>query len=113
MIGPDGLRRGSGEADAVVNRPRVPRLADAKAAHVADAHVHHHLRRRHHHGAHVVEGIDAGARQPVVKPHGVRAGREGMREGVTARRAAVDQRLQPAEVASPLSPASSLESVMA
>ena len=101
MLGPDILGSGRGEADTVVNGAGVPWLADAKAAHIADAHVHHHLRRRHHDGAHIVEGIDAGARQPVVKPHGMGAGRKGMREGVTARRAAVDQPLQPAEVGHP------------
>ena len=101
MLRPDILGSGRGEADTVVNGAGVPRLADAKAAHIADAHVHHHLRRRHHDGAHIVKGIDAGARQPVVKPHGMGAGGKGMGEGVAARRAAVDQPLQSAEVGHP------------
>ena len=112
MIGPDGLRRGGGKADTVVNRPRVPRLADAEAHHVADAHVHHHLRRRHRHRAHVVKGVNARAGQPVVKPHGMRPGREGVREGVGSRRLLPDQRFQPVGSRTPFS-ARSLESVMA
>ena len=102
MIGPDGLRRGGGKSDAVVNRPRVPRLANAKPDHVANAHVHHHLRRRHHHGAHVVKRVNPRAGQPVVEPHGVRSRREGMREGVGSRRLLRNQLFQPVEVTNAL-----------
>ncbi|CCK14747.1 hypothetical protein BN136_757 [Cronobacter universalis NCTC 9529] len=84
VIREDGLRRGGGEPDAVIDGAGVPRLADAEADHIADAHVHHHLRRRHHHGAHIVERMNARRRQPVVEPHGVGAGRKGMGEGVSA-----------------------------
>ncbi len=102
MIGPDGLRRRGGKTDTIVDGPRVPRLADAKADHVANAHVHHHLRRRYHHGANIVKRMNARAGQPVVEPHGVRAGREGMRKGVCARRLLPDPLFQPVEIANTL-----------
>ena len=82
VIDPDVLRGHGGEADAVHDRAVVPRLADAEAVHVADAHVGHHLRRRHGDRLDVLHRIDAVRRQPVVQPHGVGAGREGLGEGV-------------------------------
>ena len=102
MVGPDRLRRGGGKTDAVVDGTRVPRLADAKADHVANAHVHHHLRRRHHHRAHVVKGVNARAGQPVVEPHGVRPGREGVREGIGANRLLPNPLFQPVKVTNAL-----------
>ena len=98
MLRPDILRSGGGEADTIVYRARVPRFANAKAAHIADAHVHYHLRRRHNDGANIVKGINSTARQPVVEPHRVGAGWEGVGEGVAARRLLADQFFQPAQV---------------
>ena len=94
MIGPDLLRSGGGKTDVVADGALIPRLAHAEAAHVAHLHVHHHLRRRHHYGAHIFKWIDARVRQPVIEPHGVGAGREGVREGERAFRLAADQLLQ-------------------
>lgn len=102
MIGPDCLRGSGGKSDAVVNGPRIPRLADAETAHIADAHVHHHLRRRHHHGTDIGKRIDVGAGQPVIEPHGVRASRKGMREGVGSRRLTGNQLFQRRRVGDPL-----------
>ena len=84
VVLPDVLRRDRGEADAVGDRAVAPRLADAVAVHVADAHVGDHLRRRHGDDLGVLERIDAVGRQPVVDPHRVRAGRERLRERVFA-----------------------------
>ena len=111
MVSPDRLRRCSGKTDAIVNGPGIPRLADAKADHIANAHVHHHLRRRYHHGANIVKRVNARTGQPVVEPHGVRARREGMREGVRARCLLTNQFLQPVEIANALL-ARSAESVI-
>ena len=93
MVLPDALRGFRGEADLVVDRAVVPRLADAEAVHVADAHVGHHLRRRHDDRLHVLERIDAVGGEPVVDPHRVRAGGERLRERVLAL-LLVDERLQ-------------------
>ena len=46
MILPDLLGGDGGEADAVGDGARVPRLAHAEAVHLADLHVGDHLRRR-------------------------------------------------------------------
>lgn len=99
MIRPDLLAGCRRKADAIVDRPRVPRFADAEADHIADAHVHHHLRRRHDHRAHIGEGVDTGVRQPVIEPHRMGAGRKGVGEGVAARRFLVDQPLEPMTIA--------------
>ena len=94
MVGPDFLRRRRGKTDAVVDRPRIPRLADAEATHIANAHVHHHLRRRYHNGANIGERIDVSAGQPVIEPHGMCACGKGVREGIGSGRLRDDPFLQ-------------------
>ena len=84
MIFPDILRRSHRKANLVVNRARIPRFADAKTVHIADAHIRYHLRRRHGDGFDVGNRIDAVRAEPVVQPHGVRAGWKGLRKGVVA-----------------------------
>ena len=84
MVFPDRLRRFGGKADTVDNRAIVPRLADAKSVHVADPHVGDHLGRRHRDHLCVGERVDAVGGKPVVQPHRMRAGREGLRKRVFA-----------------------------
>ncbi|MNE64096.1 hypothetical protein D3C80_1594850 [compost metagenome] len=91
MIRPDFLRGHGGETDIILNGALVPRFADAIAAHVADFHVHHHLRRRHDHIADIVKRMDPGVRQPVIEPHGVGAGGESLGKGVRAFRTGIDR----------------------
>ena len=81
MVRPDLLGGGGGESDLVEDRPRAPGFADAEAVHVADAHVGDHLRWWHDDGLHVAHGVDAQAAEPVVQPHGVGAGGEGLGKG--------------------------------
>ncbi|MOA47601.1 hypothetical protein D3C78_1702520 [compost metagenome] len=90
MVGPNLLAGHGGKTNVFRNCTLVPRLTHAKAAHVADFHVHHHLRRRHHHIAHVVKRVNSGVSQPVIQPHGVGAGREGLGEGIGAFGAGID-----------------------
>ena len=90
MIGPNLLTGGDGKTNIVADGALVPRLAHTEAAHIANLHIHHHLRRRHDDGAHVIKRIDTGIRQPVVQPHRVGAGRKGMGKGETAFGLAVD-----------------------
>ena len=80
MVLPDLLRGDGREADAVGDRARVPRLADAVAVHLADLHVRDHLRRRDGDEGDVAVGIDAAGAEPVAHPHRVRAGRVRHRE---------------------------------
>ena len=84
MIAPDVLRGDGRDAHAIHDRAVAPGLAHAVTVHAADAHVGHHLRRRHGDDLGVLERVDAGARQPVVQPHRVRARGEGLRKGVVA-----------------------------
>ncbi|VDZ61809.1 Uncharacterised protein [Serratia odorifera] len=42
------------------------------------------------HVAHIVERVNAGVGQPVIQPHGVSAGREGLREGIGALGAGIE-----------------------
>ena len=76
---PDLAGGAGGEADALVDELRVPRLADAEHVHGADLHVRHHLRRRHHDGLDVEVGVDAAGGEPVAEPQIVRAAGEGHR----------------------------------
>src|SRR5690606_26665594 len=74
MILPDILGGDGGKADTIEDRARVPRLADAVAVHVAYAHVRHHLRRWHSDSLDVGKRVDAMRAEPVINPHGMRAG---------------------------------------
>lgn len=102
MIWPDLLAGCRRKTNAIVDRTRVPRFANAEANHIADAHVHYHLRRRHDHHAHIGERIDTGIGQPVIEPHRMGAGRKGVGEGVAARRFLADQPLEPMTIANAL-----------
>ena len=85
MIFPNILRGDGSEADFVVNRARIPRLAHAIAIHVTDAHIGDHLRRRHGDGFYFRKGVHTVCGQPVVEPHGVRTRGKGLRKGVLTR----------------------------
>ena len=84
MVLPDRLAGHCGESDLVHDGAVAPGLTHTKAVHVAHAHVGYHLRRRHDDVLDVLERVDAVGRKPVVQPHGMRAGREGLRERVVA-----------------------------
>jgi hypothetical protein len=84
VVFPDVLGGGGGDTDAVDDGAVIPGLAHAVAVHVAHAHVGHHLGRRHGDDLGALHRVDAVGRHPVVQPHGVRAGREGLRKGVLA-----------------------------
>ncbi len=84
MVRPDFLRSHRGEANLLIDGHRVPRLAYAEAVHAAHPHIRHHLRRRHGNHLVVLQRVDAVGRQPVIKPHRMRAGGEGLGEGVGA-----------------------------
>ena len=94
VIGPNLLAGDDGIADVVADGALIPRLADAEAAHIADLHVHHHLRRRHHQQTQLAKRIDADAGEPVIEPHCVGAGRKGVGEAIAARLAGGDALLQ-------------------
>ena len=84
MVTPDVLGGGGGDTNAICNRAVAPRLAHAVAVHVAHAHVGHHLRWRHSDDLGVFERVHTHAGQPVIQPHGVCAGGEGLCKGVFA-----------------------------
>nr|GEU28124.1 hypothetical protein [Tanacetum cinerariifolium] len=84
VILPDVLGGGGRDANAVHDGAVAPRLAHAEAIHIADAHIGHHLRRRHGNDLGLLHRVDAVGGQPVVQPHGVGAGREGLRKRVFA-----------------------------
>ena len=98
MIRPDVLAGGGGKTDAVVDGAGIPGLTHAESHHVANTHVHHHLRRRYHYRSHIGKRVNAAARQPVIKPHGVSAGREGVGEGIGARLTVSDKRFQATKI---------------
>jgi hypothetical protein len=81
VIGPDRLAGRQGEALAFGHGVGRPRLADAEAVDAPGLQVRDHLRRRHHHAVDVLQRMDALAGQPVIQPHGVGAGGEGLGEG--------------------------------
>ena len=87
---PNLLTGSDGKTNIITDSALIPRLAHTEAAHIANLHIHHHLRRRHDDSAHVIKWIDTGIRQPVVEPHRVGTGRKGMRKGETAFGLAVD-----------------------
>jgi hypothetical protein len=57
VIRPHGLAGRGGKSDAIINGAGVPRLTDAKTDHIADPHVHHHLRRRHDYRTDIGKGL--------------------------------------------------------
>ncbi len=87
MIRPDSLRGRCGKAYLVGNGSRIPGLTHTKTVHIAYAHIGHHLRRRNRDHTHILEWVDAVIGQPVIQPHGMRAGRKGLCKGVLTRSA--------------------------
>ncbi len=77
MVVPQLARRQGGEADALIDQLRIPRLADAEGLHGLHFHVGDHLGRRHHDGGDILVGIDAAGCQPVAHPQIMGATREG------------------------------------
>ena len=59
MVFPDALGGFDREANLVVNRAVVPRLADAETIHITDPHIGHHLRWGHHDIFNILERINA------------------------------------------------------
>ncbi len=102
MVLPDLLGVDRGEADAVVDGLRVPRLADTEAIHLSYFHVRNHLRRWDGDEGDVgtatcgVTGIDATGGEPVADPHGMGAGWECHGEGhwMAGSFGGVDKRLE-------------------
>ena len=84
MIFPDILRGHGSEADFVEDGAIVPGLADAVSVHIAHPHIGHHLWWWHHDIFNVFEGVNAVGGEPVIEPHRVSAGREGLRKYVFA-----------------------------
>ncbi|MCY1433447.1 hypothetical protein D9M71_494750 [compost metagenome] len=83
VVRPDRLAGGQGEALAPGQRIGSPGFAHAKAVDAPGLDVRGHLRRRHHHAVDIAQRVDALAGQPVIQPHGVGAGGEGLGEGQT------------------------------
>ncbi|MNR11447.1 hypothetical protein D3C85_1277460 [compost metagenome] len=81
MVRPDRLAGGQGKTEILLHRTGGPGFADAKAVDASRLQVRDHLRRRHHDAVDVVQRMDALAGQPVIQPHGVGAGGEGLGEG--------------------------------
>lgn len=81
MVGPDGLAGGEGEAQILLHSAGGPRFADAETVNAAGLQVRDHLRRRHDHAVDILQWMDALACQPVIQPHCVSAGGEGLGEG--------------------------------
>ncbi|MCY1228189.1 hypothetical protein D9M72_404880 [compost metagenome] len=81
MIGPDHLASGQGKALALIDRQCPPGAARAEAVDSSCLEVGDHLRGRDYDGVHVPQWMDTLGRQPVVQPHGMGAGGEGLGEG--------------------------------
>ncbi|MNH01414.1 hypothetical protein D3C79_606340 [compost metagenome] len=80
VIRPDRLAGGQGEALAFGHRVGGPGLTNAEAVNAPGLEVCSHLRRWHHDAIDVAQRVDALAGQPVIQPHGVGAGGEGLGE---------------------------------
>ncbi|MNP10336.1 hypothetical protein D3C76_1024810 [compost metagenome] len=78
MVRPDRLAGCQGEAHVFLDRQGSPRTAGTEAVDPPGTQVRDHLRGRHHQGVYVAQWVDAVARQPVVQPERMGAGREGM-----------------------------------
>ena len=76
------------EADAEIDRDRIPRRADAEAVDVPVGEALHHVGRRQHDEAHVLVRIDAARRHPEAQMIIVRRERERHAEGERLRRRA-------------------------
>ncbi len=81
VVGPDRLAGCHGETQLLLHRAGTPGFADTKPVDAPGLQVLRHLCGRHHHAGDVIERVNALAGEPVVEPHGVVAGGEGLGEG--------------------------------
>ncbi|MNM79336.1 hypothetical protein D3C81_912630 [compost metagenome] len=81
VVRPDRLAGGQGEALARGYGIGSPGFAHAETVDAPGLDMRGHLRWWHHHAVDVAQWVDALAGQPVIQPHGVGAGGEGLGEG--------------------------------
>lgn len=81
MVWPYRLAGGQRKALALGHSIGGPRFAHAETVDAPRLDMRGHLGRRHHYAVHVAQRVDALAGQPVIQPHGVGAGGEGLGEG--------------------------------